>query len=218
MAGRHSAADGSRSRALPALLVLLAAGAIGVGAFMTVGNAGTKDAGAGGCESTTTVTIAAAPEIAPALETATTDLEGDKTAVKGTCIDYEVQAVAPEQVAEELSSAPAAATQLWVPDFSVWVTRTALAGATPATLAASLATTPVVVVGPEATSPASWQEVGMSTVAYLDPLTSSASTACSKSATGLMTERAWIPPCRVRREKLLPSAGLTSHTIGAWME
>ncbi len=182
MSGRHSAAARPQSRALPALLMLLAASIIAVGGFVVV-NA-SKGVAASGCDGSLPVRLAAAPEMAPVLEEATADLEADGASVKGTCVDFEVQAAAPDQVADGLATQPANAPQLWVPDFSVWVTRAAQTGAAPATLSKSLGNSPVVVVGPDATPPASWQEVGMNTVAYLDPMTSSASTAALLSAFG----------------------------------
>jgi hypothetical protein len=184
MAGRHSAsARPRRGRLVPALLVLLASVLIAGGGFAFVGNA-TKDQAA--CDGTLAVSVAAAPELAPMLGEATRHLESADTAVAGTCVDYDVSAVSPERVEQVATTEPEKAPDLWVPDFSVWATRAALSGVTPATLSESLATSPVVVVGPDATAPASWQEVGMNTVAYLDPLTSSASTAALLSAFGEM--------------------------------
>jgi hypothetical protein len=185
MAGRHSASARSPwSRLLPAFLVLLASLLIAGGGFAFVGNA-SKDQAA--CERTLPVRVAAAPEIAALLGEATRDLESADTAVAGACVDYDVSAVAPERVEEIATTEPEKAPDLWVPDFSVWATRAALSGVTPATLSESLATSPVVVVGPDDdTAPSSWREVGMNTVAYLDPLTSSASTAALLSAFGEM--------------------------------
>ncbi len=195
MAGRHSAPGrerlgaGSRarsrkrSRVLPVLLMLLAAMVVGAGAFAVVGKEPKTEAG---CDSTVKVRLAAAAEIAPVLGKATSDLEADEVKAAGACVDYDVEAVAPEQVAEELSSQPTKAPDLWVPDFSVWLTRATQSGAAPATVSKSLAKSPVVVVGRDVKAPSSWREVGMNTVAYLDPLTSSASTAALLSAFGEM--------------------------------
>ncbi|HLN79100.1 MAG TPA: substrate-binding domain-containing protein [Nocardioidaceae bacterium] len=168
---------------MPALLAVAAAIAVAVGGFVAVGGVSTAETA---CESSTKVRVAAAPEIAPVLETATAALEKDGADAGGPCVDYQVQALAPEKASETLAADPANAPALWVPDSSVWVTRVAQAGATPATLSQSLAKSPVVVVGPDVKTPASWQEVGMNTVAYLDPLTSSASTAALLSAFGEM--------------------------------
>lgn len=190
MAGRHSAPGRdrpragsralrrSRSRLLPAVL---AAGAVGVGGFVVVGKASTE---AAGCEGSVNVRIAAAPEIASVLGAAARALEEDGTAAGSTCIDYEVQVEAPQQVSETLAADPRKAPDLWVPDFSVWLTRAAQDGVTSDTIAKSLAKSPVVVVGRDVEAPSSWREVGMSTVAYLDPLISSASTAALLSAFG----------------------------------
>ncbi|HEX6246383.1 MAG TPA: VWA domain-containing protein, partial [Nocardioidaceae bacterium] len=102
----------------------------------------------------------------------------------GVCVRYEVEAVSPEVVDRVLTAEPEDSPDLWVPDFSVWLTRTEQAGTDLTKVSEALATTPVVVVGPDAKAPASWQEVGMNTVAYLDPLTSSASTVALLSAFG----------------------------------
>jgi Mg-chelatase subunit ChlD len=160
--------------------VLVAAGGVVAWRWATDGTPGAS------CEGTTDVRLAASPELAPVLEEATAKLESEHLAVNGVCVDYAVTATSPEKVADVLGAEPANAPDLWVPDFSVWVTRVAQAGATPDTLATSLARSPVVVVGPERKPPASWQEVGSNTVAYLDPLTSSASTAALLSAFGEM--------------------------------
>ena len=185
MAGRHSAPGRARrrSRTVPALLVLLASFVIAGAGFAFVGNAA-KDLG--GCDGTLDVTIAAAPEIAPLVGEATRDLEAEDTAVAGACVDYDVEAVAPERVEQQLRAEAENAPDLWLPDFSVWVTRAELEGVTTSTISKSVATTPVVVAGGEKEPPASWQEVGMNTVAYLDPLSSSASTAALLSAFGEM--------------------------------
>ena len=173
---------------LPVLFVLLLFGLAGAGGYYVLGNGipGIGLTAAEGCDGTLDVSLAAAPEIAPVVEKATEKLEADDVEVSGTCVDYAVEATAPEQVADLLTAGPQNAPDLWVPDFSVWVTRVEQAGATPATLSESLAKSPVVVVGPDLKTPASWQEVGSNTVAYLDPLTSSASTAALLSAFGEM--------------------------------
>lgn len=169
---------------MPVLLLLLfAVVLVGGGAFALRGREVGKQAA---CEGSLDVRIAAAPEIAAVLEQASSKLEADNVAVKGQCVDYGVASTSPEKVAEALSADPANVPDLWVPDFSVWVTRVAQTGATPATLADSVAKSPVVVVGPDVKTPESWQQVGMNTVAYLDPLTSSASTAALLSAFGEM--------------------------------
>lgn len=168
---------------LPVLLVLLAVTGVGAGGFVLVGNASEANAE---CEGSVTVRLAAAAEIAPVLGEATRDLEADGFGAGGTCVDYDLEIAAPEQVAETLSD-PEKAPDLWAPDLSVWLSQAALSGSTPVTVAQSLAKSPVVVVGRDATPPASWREVGMNSVAYLDPLTSSASTAALLSAFGEMS-------------------------------
>ena len=164
---------------MPALLAVATAMVVAVGGFVALGSASTD---AASCEGPAAeVRVAAAPEIAPVLGEATRDLEAGGAG----CVDYEVQAVAPEQVAKTLAAEPGKAPDLWVPDFSVWLTRAA-PDVTSTTIAKSIAKSPVVVVGRDVEAPSSWREVGTKTVAYLDPLTSSASTAALLSAFGEM--------------------------------
>ena len=167
---------------LPVLLALLAVTGVGAGGFVLVGNASEANAE---CEGSVTVRLAAAAEIAPVLGEATRDLEADGFGAGGACVDYDLEIAAPEQVAETLSD-PEKAPDLWAPDLSVWLSQAALSGSTPVTVSQSLAKSPVVVVGRDAAPPASWREVGMNSVAYLDPLTSSASTVALLSAFGEM--------------------------------
>lgn len=187
MAGRHSASpSGSRSRAVPVLGVLVAASVIAVGGFVLVGNADDEPGGSAACEDTRPVRVAAAPDIAPALGEAARHLEDDGAAVDGVCLDFEIEPTSPELVAEVLTSEPENSPDLWAPDLSVWLTRAETSGADLSRVADTMATSPVVVVGEAGTSPSSWQEVGMNSVAYLDPLTSSASTVALLSAFGEM--------------------------------
>lgn len=187
MAGRHSAStSGSRSRTVPVLGVLVAASVIAVGGFVLVGNAEEEPGGSAACEDSRTVRVAAAPDLAPALGEAARHLEDDRAAVGGVCLDYEIEPTSPELVAEVLTSEPENSPDLWAPDLSVWLTRAETAGADLTRVADTMATSPVVVVGEAGTSPSSWQEVGMDSVAYLDPLTSSASTVALLSVFGEM--------------------------------
>ncbi|HEX6248835.1 MAG TPA: hypothetical protein VFZ64_13275, partial [Nocardioidaceae bacterium] len=128
MAGRHSAVEDRRSRLVPALAVLVSAAVIGVGGFALVGVATPQDEPKAACEGTVTVQLAAAPEIAPALGEGARDLEAAETAVGGVCVRYEVEAVSPEVVDRVLTAEPEDSPDLWVPDFSVWLTRTEQAG------------------------------------------------------------------------------------------
>lgn len=171
---------------MPPLVVLVAAALIVVGGVMVSGNFLKSRSATARCTGSLPVSLAVAPEMAPLLEQATTALEETGAEVDGTCVDYRVEGRDPDQVAAGIAAEPEKAPQLWVPDFSVWVTRVALAGATPAVLSKSLGKTPVITAGPNGTQPSSWMEVGKTTVAYLDPLKSSASTAALLSAFGEM--------------------------------
>ncbi|HSE07781.1 MAG TPA: substrate-binding domain-containing protein [Nocardioidaceae bacterium] len=167
---------------LPFLLVLLAVTAMGAGTVVALDG---SDDPMAACEETIDVRIAAAEEMAPVLGEATRDLESDSADVGGACIDYEVEIAASNQFLKAQAAAePEEVPDLWVPDFSVWTSRTALSGLPLATLSKSVASSPVVVVSPQGKQPASWREVGMNTVAYLDPLSSSASTSALLSAFG----------------------------------
>ncbi len=189
MAGRHSgpararARSRSRLRVLPLLLVLVGATVVAAGGFvMTSSNLPE----AAECKDSSTVRLASTAEMAAAIGEATRDLEAEGVEVGGVCVDYEVEVAAPDSVLGTLTSEPEAAPDLWIPDFSVWAVRAAQSGVMLARLSESVAKSPVVVVGKNAKPPASWAEVGMNTVAYLDPLTSSASTVALLSAFGEM--------------------------------
>lgn len=167
---------------LPFVLVVLAVAAMGAGTVVALDR---LDDPLAGCAETIDVRIAAAEEMSPLLGEATRDLESSQTDVGGACVDYEVEIAAANEFLEIQAAADEdEAADLWVPDFSVWTSRTALSGLPLATLSQSIATSPVVVVSPEGKQPDSWAEVGMSTVAYLDPLTSSTSTVALLSAFG----------------------------------
>lgn len=184
MVGRHTASARARAGVLPLLLGVGAVAVVGVGGYAVVSAMSEDDVT--GCQGSVTVRIAAAPEIAPAVTDAVTALEADGAEVDGSCLEYDVSATAPAQVAEVLSAESENSPHLWVPDFSVWVARAQATGAAVEVLDASLARTPVVVVGRDVEPPGSWREVGSTTVAFLDPLTSAPSTAALLSAFGEM--------------------------------
>lgn len=184
MPGKH--ASKRRSPVLPALVALLVVGMIAAAGFVLGGYASKAESATDSCAESQVVSLAVAPALAPVIEEASVKLEAQQAAVDGVCIDFAVAAVSPEQVLTMWTTEPDKVAQLWIPDFAVWVTRATLAGATPAVLSNSLVKTPVVVAGREAGQPASWMEVGQTTVAYLDPLKSSASTAALLSAFGEM--------------------------------
>ena len=172
-----------RRRLLPVVLVLVAGAVLVAGGFVALGQVPIAGASTD-CSDGVPLRVAAAPEIAPVLEHATAALE--KEAGGGdACVDYRVVSAAPDQVASTLGTT-ASRPQLWVPDFSVWVGRVEQDGVKPAVLAGSLAKSPVITAGRHPVSPASWMEVGKTTVAYLDPLRSSASTVALLSAFGEM--------------------------------
>lgn len=169
---------------MPAALVVLAAVIIAGGGFVVAGNASKGGTTARECAGTMAVRLGVSPEMAPVLEQATAALEAKDADVDGVCIDFEVKGSAAAAVAQGIVSDPASAPHLWVPDSSVWLARAAASGATPATLAKSLGSSPLIVAGPEASPPASWLEVGKNTVAFLDPLTSSTGAAGLLAAFG----------------------------------
>lgn len=183
MSGRHSSAARARRRAVPLLLAIAGVAVVGAGGYAAVQALSGE---AEGCAGSLAVRVAAAPEIAPAVTEAVTALERDDAEVRGACLDYEVVATAPAKVAEVLTSESENSPQLWVPDFSVWVSRVQQSAATVEVVDGSLAKSPVVVVAGEKPAFGSWREVGSGEVAFLDPLTNAPSTAALLSAFGEM--------------------------------
>ncbi|WP_238009199.1 substrate-binding domain-containing protein [Dactylosporangium sp. AC04546] len=120
----------------------------------------------GGCTGGVTLTVAAAPEIAPAVRTAADRFTATKPEVGGDCVHVEVTAAEPADVANKLAvraggtinvaaaavptPADADVPTVWIPDASTWITR--MQGVNREAFEAdvtSVAASPVVVAAPE---------------------------------------------------------------------
>ncbi|HET6213814.1 MAG TPA: substrate-binding domain-containing protein, partial [Micromonosporaceae bacterium] len=128
-------------------------------------------ADANGCSSGVKLTVAAAPEIAPSVQDAAREWMKTRPDVNGKCIQVAVQAVAAADVAGSLAvragsgidvAAKPAPTPdeadvpaVWIPETSAWLGRIAEADRTAlATLAPSVAMSPVVFAVPESVAQA----------------------------------------------------------------
>jgi Ca-activated chloride channel family protein len=128
-------------------------------------------ADADGCSSGVTLTVAAVPEIAPAVQEAALAWEGTQPDVNGKCIQVEVKAVSAADVAAALAvrgggsidvAAKPAATPsaadipaVWIPESTAWLGRVAAIDRTVLSPSAPpVATTPVVFAVPEAVAQA----------------------------------------------------------------
>lgn len=177
MSGRHSAPPRRRkprsSRKVPALVVVLPV-VLG-GAFVS-----TKISlpVVGGCTDSASISIAAADEIVGVLEDAASSLEEREVKADSQCVDFEVSAAAPTEVARALDAGEDSAPDLWVPDSSTWLERIDGFEGEPTIVADALGMSPVVVAGSGLHQPGSWREVlSRSDVTFVDPLRSSAPTA-----------------------------------------
>ncbi|HEY8534593.1 MAG TPA: substrate-binding domain-containing protein [Micromonospora sp.] len=115
------------------------------------------------CEGELPLTVAAAPEIAPAVDAAARQWSADGAAVDGVCVTVQVSAVDPVDVAAVVASqhgvalagvgqasGDAVVPDVWIPDSSTWLARlrTAAAGFAPGN-GGSIASSPVVIAMPE---------------------------------------------------------------------
>ncbi|MFC0006051.1 VWA domain-containing protein [Micromonospora siamensis] len=116
------------------------------------------------CSGSIQLSVAAAPELAPAIQAAATQWVADGAAVGGTCIAVNVAASDPVDVAAAVASkhgarlagvgqasGTAVTPDVWVPDSSMWLLRLKTGGATAFAPGngASIASSPVVVAMPE---------------------------------------------------------------------
>ncbi|MBB5824663.1 substrate-binding domain-containing protein [Micromonospora carbonacea] len=116
------------------------------------------------CSGQVQLSVAAAPELAPAVQAAAAQWVSDGAAVGGTCIAVNVTAAEPVDVAAAVAgkhgvqlagvgqaSGTAVTPDVWVPDSSTWLLRLKNAGATAFAPGngASIARSPVVVAVPE---------------------------------------------------------------------
>lgn len=117
-----------------------------------------------GCSGQVELTVAAAPEVAPAVQAAAGRWVDRSAAVGGTCIAVDVSAADPAEVAAAVAgkhgvtlagvgqaSGTAVTPDVWIPDSSTWLLRLKNSGATAFAPAngESIANSPVVVAMPE---------------------------------------------------------------------
>ena len=161
MRGRHRAnslrSNGLRALAAGMLLPLVAIGAV-YGGYRYIAQAG--------CDGTLHLTIAASPEIAPAVKTGAARWLKTGPKVGSECISVDVNAVQSADVAAAIaddhgvkidglgqSDGKTEVPQVWIPDSSIWLQRMrAVRDDIVPTAATSLATSPVVLAIPEPTA------------------------------------------------------------------
>lgn len=155
MEGRHSAADSRTSRRVGLTPLILGAAVVAfvvaVGLVIRWQTGGGDDAAASADSCGETVTVAASPDIADAVDEAV-------AASDEGCGEYDVTVVSAADVAKRLTSGDDV-PDVWIPDSTIEVDRVASTAATaPVVLEASLASSPVVVVGTQS-SESSWRDV-----------------------------------------------------------
>jgi hypothetical protein len=140
------------------LVLLIGAGAGGWYGYRTFGH---HDS-ASSCQSDTTLTVAAAPEIAPAVSALATDWNAKTTSADESCVHIDVAAVAPSSEAAAIAGASKASVaalgqangatavaDVWIPDSSTWLARLKEASPELAMNGNSVATSPIVVALPQ---------------------------------------------------------------------
>ncbi len=139
------------------------------------------------CSGRIQLSVAAAPEIAPAVKGAADQWVADGAAVGGTCIAVNVASSEPVDVAAAVASkhgatlagvgqasGTAVTPDVWVPDSSTWLLRLKNGGATAFAPAngASIARSPVVVAMPEpVASRVGWPDAKLTWTALLEKVT-----------------------------------------------
>jgi len=141
--------------------------------FSVAGWSALSSFGGGGCEAGETLTVAAAPEVAPVVEAAVSPDGGEALETSQGC-RLSVQWTEPDNALAAINDGERA-PDLWIPDTSAWLSR--LPSSVPEREPRSVAKTPVVLAGPTgAARPATWlaamSEPGST---LLDPTTNGAS-------------------------------------------
>ncbi|KQZ67354.1 substrate-binding domain-containing protein [Nocardioides sp. Root151] len=104
------------------------------------------------CGSTSRTTVAAAPDIAPALTRA-----AEAMADEVDCVEVQVVAMVPAEALNALVARDPSAPDLWVPDSPVWIKQLSDAGVRSTVLSEAIASSPVALAGgPSAAAPGSW--------------------------------------------------------------
>lgn len=139
------------------------------------------------CSGQAPLTVAAPPEIAPALKETAAALVAQQAAVEGACVAVEVTAVEPADVAAAVAAArglsltgvgqPNGKTQVpdvWIPDSATWLARVSAAAPNTAVQEApSIARSPVVIAMPEpAAAKLGWPTTKLTWAALLQQMTS----------------------------------------------
>lgn len=153
MAGRHSKAGGA-----PRAAWWLIVGLAGVSLVAVLGIRWIGD-GATGCDERIPLVVDAAPAVAPALtEFVRTGLP--KAGGDAACLRPEIRAVAPAAVMDRLlESDPVDRPDLWVPDSSVWLSRTRATASVVPDRGPSIAASPIVLATTQRTADqAGWPE------------------------------------------------------------
>jgi hypothetical protein len=133
--------------------------ALGVGGWYAFGHHSSHSTS---CALATNLSIAAAPEIAPALSSEAASWNTNDTTVDGECVTVSVAATAPADVASAIAGShgvtvaglgkpngTATVPDVWVPDSSMWLQRLSTASSRISSTGTSVASTPVVVAMPQ---------------------------------------------------------------------
>ncbi|HZD98485.1 MAG TPA: VWA domain-containing protein [Micromonosporaceae bacterium] len=161
MKGQHRRAGRTgASRFLLTLLVLLLVAGAGVGGWFGYHRWQHKEAAS--CPSSSGLTVAAAPEIAPAVSALAVAWNAQRTSVDGSCVKITVSAATPAGEAAVIAGASnvsvsglgqanggTAVPDVWIPDSSTWLSRLTTASPQLAMNGSSVATSPVVVALPQ---------------------------------------------------------------------
>ncbi|MBD8868673.1 substrate-binding domain-containing protein [Nocardioides donggukensis] len=157
--GSHARKRAHTSKALAGLVLMSVSAGAGVGWLSS------PVASQDECADGTRIELAAAPAIAPVLEAA---------AAREThgCTRVVVTATGPADALADLLAGGEGAPELWVPDSTMWVDQLTASGGSAKRLAASLATSPVLLAGgPSADAPDSWfAALASGRVSMRDPL------------------------------------------------
>ena len=181
MSGRHRPAGFGGRRSLRAPLTLITAACL---VAVTAVAVRVVAAGADGCSSGVKLSVAAAPEIAPAVQDAAQEWGQTRPDVNGKCIQVEVRPAAPADVAGPLgtragghidvAAKPAPTPRedeipdVWIPDSVSWLARiSAVDRSALGTQAPSLAMSPVVFGMPESVAQAMAPQLGSAGAAGL---------------------------------------------------